>query len=752
MCSLLVVIVFGALAFRVAQLQVLSGNRYRQMSLQQTQKIVPLPAQRGTIFDRNGSDLAMSIQLTSIYADPKQVTDAITYAARLAPMLHINRKDLLARLSDKRFDFVYVVRRVSDRVVAGVKKLNLPGIGFVPESARRYPAAPLAASLIGHVGGQGSGREGGNGLEYLYDQLLAGQDGKLVVERDQQGLDIPGTASHQVEARRGSDLVLTLDESLQWQAEQALVDQVTATSAKGGMAAVVDVTTGAVLALASVDGATAGTPARPSGPGEINRPLMDLFEPGSTNKLITLSTAIESGVVGPDTMIHVPAQLRVGTAVFTDVEPHGDVQMSVSDILRQSSNIGTIEIAQHMSKNRLADALRSFGLGSRTSVDFPGQASGLLLDPSKYYDTGLASTAIGYGVAVTGMQMLDAYATIANGGVTRPPRLLDAIIDSHGKRVPALQAVGRRVVSPRTATLMTNMLTGVVSDGTGACAAIPGYIVAGKTGTSRKAVNGGYSPGTMASFIGFAPVLHPRLAAIVVLDEPTSQYGGAAAAPVFANVMQFALTRNGVAPDDPGNTQFNAARAAAALTGANCDPPPAAPAVAQPVHVTARKARKPTKTKAAAGSLGHNTSPSGYGRACDCTTSSPALRCRTERRRRKFAVRPVSRSAPSCTTAVRSARDRCSAASEDHGSTGIASRATPSGRERSRCSSRSGYPSTCRKRASRRCARCSDRSRLGSSARRRRRCGCSGSPVRMGRRPRRTCSRRSRTRPVTAPA
>ena len=207
----------------------LSGNRYRQMSLHQTQKIVPLPAQRGTIFDRNGSDLAMSIELTSIYADPKQVTDDITYAAELAPILHVNRKDLVEHLSDKHFDFAYVARRVSDRVVAAVKKLELPGVGFVPESARRYPADPLAGSLIGHVGGQGSGREGGNGLEYLYDKLLAGKDGKLVVERDQQGLDIPGTASHEIEARRGSDLVLTLDESLQWQAEQSLVDQVTAT-------------------------------------------------------------------------------------------------------------------------------------------------------------------------------------------------------------------------------------------------------------------------------------------------------------------------------------------------------------------------------------------------------------------------------------------------------------------------------------------------------------------------------------------
>jgi cell division protein FtsI (penicillin-binding protein 3) len=394
------------------------------------------------------------------------------------------------------------------------------------------------------------------------------------------------------------------------------------------MAAVVDVATGDVLALASVDGASASAPVEPSGAGEINRPLMELFEPGSTNKLITLSTAIESGVVGPDTMINVPPELRIGDAVFKDVDPHGDVEMSVSDILRESSNIGTIEIAQHLSKEQLAGALRSFGLGSRTAVDFPGQASGLLLDPSEYYDTGLASTSIGYGVAVTGMQMLDAYATIANGGVTRPPRLLDATIDSHGDRHPTLEQRGRRVVSPATATEMTKMLTGVVSDGTGACAAIPGYIVAGKTGTSRKAVDGGYSHGTMASFIGFAPAQRPRLAAIVVLDEPTTQYGGAAAAPVFSNVMQFALTRSDVAPDDVGNTQFNAAQATAQTTGANCEAPDPAVFIPQStpstvprtttsapgrtsVSTTTSVPATPARSKATPSSLGHDTSQSG---------------------------------------------------------------------------------------------------------------------------------------------
>lgn len=622
LCSLAVVVVFGALAFRVTQLQVLSGNRYQQMSLRQTLQTVPLPAQRGTIFDRNGSDLAMSIELTSVYADPKQVTDAITYAAELAPVLHVDQRLLFSRLDNKHFDFEYLARRVSDRVVAAVKKLDLVGVGFAPESARRYPAGALAGSLIGMVGGEGTGL---SGLESLYGSTLAGKAGTLVVERDQQGLDIPNTASHQVEARRGTDVVLTLDESLQWEAEQSLIDQVTATRAKGGMAVVVDVTNGDVLALASVEGASMSHPPRPTGPGELNRPLMQVFEPGSTTKLITLSTAIQAGIVGPSTEIEVPSELRVGDATFTDVEPHGNVQMSVADILRESSNIGTIEIAQRLSAHRVADALRAFGLGSPTTVAFPGQASGLLLDPSKYYDTGLASTAIGYGVAVTGMQMLDAYATIANGGVTRPPRLLDATIDSHGKHHAADEARGKRVVSVQTAAEMTKLLSGVVSGGTGACAAIPGYTVAGKTGTSRKAIDGGYSHSTMASFIGFAPAQHPRLAAIVVLDEPSTEFGGAAAAPVFSDVMQFALTRDHVSPNDVGNTQYLAAHSAAAATGSNCDAPAAALAAMQRAEAAAAAAAATTTTttrarpaaklepgrKVAPGNLGAHTSQSG---------------------------------------------------------------------------------------------------------------------------------------------
>jgi cell division protein FtsI (penicillin-binding protein 3) len=571
-CSVLILVVFAALAVRVTQLQVFSGDRYKRLALEQTMHTVPLPAQRGTIFDRDGRDLALSIQLTSIWADPRQVTDPIAYATELAPILGVGEQTLEARLANTRYEFQYLARRVSDAVVAQVRKLDLPGVGFVPEQARQYPAGALAGSLIGEVGGAGTGL---SGLEALYEHVLKGQDGEMVVERDQQGQEIPNTA-HQVDAHRGTDIVLSIDEPLQWETEQSLIDEVAATHAKGGMAVVVDVAHGDVLSLASVEGASATAPPRPSAPTEQTQPLMDLFEPGSTNKLITLATALQRGIVGPRTVIDVPSALQIGNATYNDVDAHGDVRMSVTDILRTSSNIGTIEIARHLTNQQLADALHAFGLGRPTTVQFPGQASGLLLDPSHYYDTGLASTAIGYGVAVTGMQMLDAYVTIANGGVTRPPHLLDATIDADGVRHPATVLGGHRVVSAQVAREMTDMLTGVVSSGTGSCAAIPGYTVAGKTGTARKAINGGYSAGTMASFIGYAPASHPQLASIVVLDEPTTQYGGTAAAPVFADIMQFALTHNGVAPDDVSNAQYNAAQASAAAAGTRCIEPAAA--------------------------------------------------------------------------------------------------------------------------------------------------------------------------------
>jgi cell division protein FtsI (penicillin-binding protein 3) len=583
-CSALLLLGFGALGARVGQLQLASGSKYKQLSVDLAQHTIALPAERGSVFDRNGRDLAMSIERTTVYADPTLVTDPVAEAAKLAPVLKVDQQKIQQALSAKGTakkpnHFAYLAHTVADGVATMVQAMKLPGIGFMPEAARSYPAGSVASSVLGDVHSDGSGAAG---IEAEYDSLLAGKSGSLSVEQDPLGHDIPNTQKTLVDAQRGTDVVLSIDENLQWQAEYSLLDQVKATGARSGMAVVVDVKSGDVLAMASVLGATPTGQAKVAGAGDHNAPLTDLFEPGSTNKLITLSWALEHGRIAPDTMFEVPYSKSVDPHVkpYYDAEPHvgvpnGIEHWTTADILRESSNVGTIEIAQKMKNQEVADGVRAFGLGQKTSIEWPGQPAGLLLDPSHYYATGKYSTAIGYGVSVTGMQMLDAFATIANGGVTRPPHLLDATIDAKGVRHAAPAPEGTRVVSANTAAAMTQMLRGVVAKGTGACAAIPGYYVAGKTGTAKKALTtGGYADAaTMASFIGYAPAENPRFATLVVLDENNLSYGGAVAAPVFSEITHFALQQYGVNPSDPTNKQYAAAQATAHTSGTACAVP-----------------------------------------------------------------------------------------------------------------------------------------------------------------------------------
>jgi cell division protein FtsI (penicillin-binding protein 3) len=638
-CSALIVLAFGALAARVGQLQIANGAKYKKLSIDLALHTIPLPAERGSIFDRDGRDLAMSITRTTVYADPSLVVDPTAEAARLAPVLQVPEHTLLAALADKGIPgkprrFAYLAHTVGDNVASLVQAMKLPGIGFMPEAARSYPADPIAGSVVGRVHSDGNGSDG---IELEYNNLLEGKAGSLVVEQDPLGHDIPNTERTQVDARRGTDVVLTLDEDMQWQAEYSLLDQVKATNANGGMAAVLDVSTGDVLAMATVLGAKGGVPAHVAGGGDSNAPLTDLFEPGSTNKLITLSWALEHGHVTPNTMFSVPYSIRVDPHVqpYTDAEPHygtadGIEHWTTADILRESSNVGTIEIAQRMHNQELADGLHAFGLGSPTAIAWPYQPRGILLDPSTYYATGKYSTAIGYGVAVTGMQMLDAFTTIANGGVTRPPRLLAATIDANGVRHPAPTAEGTRVVSPNTASVMTHMLEGVIAQGTGACAAIPSYVVAGKTGTAKKALpTGGYSKGaTMASFIGFAPADHPRFATIVVLDENNLSYGGEVAAPVFSEIMQFALQQYGVSPTDLSNTQYSAAQATAKHAGNSCTVPHGsalAAAQASQAGAAATQGGAATSGQAGANPASHSSTGTGTGGTAGAGTTADSL-------------------------------------------------------------------------------------------------------------------------------
>ncbi len=613
--SVLMVLLFSIISARLVQVQALGADWYSNRGLRQRLATVPLPAVRGSIFDRNGRDLAISVERKTVWADPSLVSDPAGTAATLAPIVGTDLETLVARLSQTDKRFVYVARTVDDAVADEVLALGLAGVGFIPESKRYYPAGSVAAPVVGEVGAEGSGT---SGLEYMYEDLLAGKDGEIEVERDLQGMEIPRTERSRVGPERGTDVVLTIDQDLQYQVESSLVDQVTATRAKGGTAVVLDVRTGDVVAMATIDGASGAGPAHPAGPDAHNRPLTDVFEPGSTNKVITIAAALDDGVVGPWTEFDVPDWIRVGDSTFTDHDGHPVMRWSTTDILRESSNVGTIQIAQALGKERLDAALRAFGLGEPTAVDFPGQADGILLDPDDYYSTGIGAVPIGYGVAVSLLQMVDVYATIANDGVTRPARLVGATIAADGnRRVEPIES-GERIVRPETAASLTQMLTEVVRGGTGACAAVSGYTTAGKTGTSLKQIEGdaGYSDEYFASFIGFAPAEEPRFAAAVVLDDPNSVYGSQASAPVFSEIMRSALRLDGVVPPPvgAGPTQWDQAAETARLNGWDCRVPHGTALddlVAASAAAEAEAEIPNGETLADAGTLVEPTSPTG---------------------------------------------------------------------------------------------------------------------------------------------
>jgi cell division protein FtsI (penicillin-binding protein 3) len=423
-------------------------------------------------------------------------------------------------------------------VVAKVRDLHLSWIGFVPESKRYYPSGALAAPLLGFVGIDNNGLAG---LEVGDDKTLAGQPGKIQVEQDPKGRELPDGQTTVRATKRGTDLVLTLDQSLQYQTERVLTQEVTNAKAKGAMAIVADVRTGRILAMATVDGATSASAAHPATATESNRPLTDVFEPGSTNKVVTIAAALEAGLVNANTVLQVPQQITIDGQVYADVEEH-PLAMTVADIVRESSNVGAILIAQMLGKDRFDAALHAFGFGATTGLGFPGEAAGILLPVGQYNATSMASMPIGSGIAVTAMQMLDVYLTIANQGTARAPQLVAATIDADGKRHDAAPGASRPVVSAGTASTVTQMLSGVVTSGTGVKAQISGYTVAGKTGTARKPPYDKVPYKYVADFAGFAPAQSPRLAAIVVLDEPQGNiFGGEVAAPAFAKIMQYAL-------------------------------------------------------------------------------------------------------------------------------------------------------------------------------------------------------------------
>ena len=533
----------------MADLQVVRPTDYRLLSEQQRIRDQVLAADRGTIYDRHGVELAVSVPTQSIFVDPKLVRDPTAEGAQLADALGLDAGEVEAKMrADNRFS--YVARQVDEDVAARVAELDLPGVAFIDEPRRFAPNGELARSIVGTTDVDGVGI---SGLEDQYGDLLTGTPGRLTLEQAPDGRTIPVGEHQYVPPVPGEDLVLTLDRTLQYEAERILLDQVAEAGAKGGVAVVSRPETGEILAIAN---ARTDEETDEVGVDANNAALTTVYEPGSVMKLVTAAAAIEEGLVEPATTVVVPDTIVLGEAEFSEHDYHGTVSWPVSQIISASSNVGTIKLAQMLGRESVVDALHDFGFGQRTPIDFPNESEGFVRPADEWWGSSIGSIPIGQGVSVTPVQMLFAYNAIATGGTYVPPRLVRETIDPDGVRRPHAGGEDRRIVSEDTADKMNLMLRGVVDSGTGTRAAVDGYTVAGKTGTARKPQpNGGYEDeyGVVryqSTFVGFVPAENPALSVIVIIDEPGagSIFGGEVAAPAFARIAEVALRRYDVPP------------------------------------------------------------------------------------------------------------------------------------------------------------------------------------------------------------
>jgi cell division protein FtsI (penicillin-binding protein 3) len=540
----------GAIFLRLTILQVSQAADLRDRAAEQRVRTIVLPAERGHILDRTGERLALSMPARDVYADPRYVVDPWETATRLAPILEVRPRELHALLRQDT-TFVFLARQVDLDVADEVAELELPGIGFLDVTKRSYPAGDLAGQVLGFVGVDGVGLAG---LEFEYQDLLAGRPGERTQELDPYGQPIVGGVDAGRAPVAGSSLETTLDRELQFQAQAALEDVVREQHARGGTVIVMDPRTGDLLAVASYPwfDPNAFEEARPA--TYRNRAVTDVFEPGSTNKVITAAVALQTGALAPNRRLSVPWTMPVGEFTIHDAHPHPEQEMTLGDIIAESSNIGAVQVANLVGETNMASYLWRFGLGRPTGVGFPGEANGITLPVSEWTDTTLATAAYGQGLAATPLQMASVYATIANGGRWVQPRLVRATIDADGTRHEAARSATRRVISEESADMVSRMLAYAVDHGTGANARIEGYQVAGKTGTARipRPDRPGYLEGQyVASFIGFLPASEPRVVIAAIVDRPSQGYGSLAAAPLFQRVARAAIARLGIEPGDP---------------------------------------------------------------------------------------------------------------------------------------------------------------------------------------------------------
>jgi cell division protein FtsI/penicillin-binding protein 2 len=532
---------FAVILGRALWIQGVRGGALASQAIGQQTELVTVPGLRGRVLDRRGGALAVSEDAASIYATPYQVKDPGRTASRLAPLLDVSSAQLLKELTAEG-GFSYLARKVDVPTAERIKRMKLPGIGALPDSRRTYPQGDLAAQVIGAVG---TDNRGLSGLEAGEQRVLGGSDGEEKVVKDALGEPIRLETVRP--ASDGEDIKTTLDSTIQARTEQVLAGVGARYAPKGATAIVMDPRTAQVLAMANWPAVDLGDLANADPANLQNQATGLTYEPGSTFKAFTVAGALEDHVVTPDTMFHLEPTIQVADRTITDAEDRGPADLTVAQILAQSSNVGAVTIGLELGATKFSRWVSRFGFGHRTGIQYPGEERGIVPSYQDYSGSSIGNLPLGQGLSVTPVQMVAAYAAIANGGILRRPQLLERVDGE-----PVKEPRGRRVIGPRVASEVRQMLEGVLAPGgTASEVSVPGYTLAGKTGTAQVAENGGYSETKfVASFIGFAPAANPRLLIAVIVDQPQGDiYGGSVAAPAFGEIASFALPYLGIPPN-----------------------------------------------------------------------------------------------------------------------------------------------------------------------------------------------------------
>jgi cell division protein FtsI (penicillin-binding protein 3) len=536
-------VLLGIALARATYLGAFKADALQRAASSQQIVTTQIPATRGTITDRNGVQLAISQSASDVTADPFLIKNPVPAAQKLAPLLHEPVLTVLSQLT-RHTGYVLMAHQISSAAAKQISALSIDGIATTPDVKRIYPRSWAASQVLGSVNDNG----GDSGLEYFYNRQLTGTAGERRVVYDARGQPI--SIDEVKPMRSGKTLKLTLDAALQDEVEQVLAGVGAEYSPKGATAIVMDPSSGAILALANWPRVNANDPQGAPASAQQDKAVQFNYEPGSTFKAITVAGALQDGLITPSTEFNIPSVLQVADRQIHDAEPHGDETLTTAGILKYSSNIGADEIGAKLGANRFNYWVHRFGFGSKTGVDLPGEDGGIILPVSKYSGSSMGNLPFGQGESVTPIQMATAYAAIANGGYLPTPHIVQSI---GGK--PVKLPARRRILSATTAAELRQMLEGVYGEGgTASGAGIPGYDMAGKTGTANIAIDGKYSQSEyVASFVGMVPANHPQLLGLVVVDEPQgSIYGGSVAAPAFQKIVGWAVPYLGINPNPLG--------------------------------------------------------------------------------------------------------------------------------------------------------------------------------------------------------